>query len=99
MFNLGLPEMIVLGVVALLVFGPRRLPELAKGLGKGLRDFKKAVSGEFDDGANPKQIAEPPPSIAAHQNDDEHEHEHDRKVEPIRKPAKKSAAAKKRRRA
>ncbi len=60
MFNLGLPEMIVLGVVALLVFGPRRLPELAKGLGKGLRDFKKAVSGEFDENPRPSS---PPPQI------------------------------------
>jgi len=60
MFNLGLPEIIVLGVVALLVFGPRRLPELAKGLGKGLRDFKKAVSGDFDENQQPPQIEEPP---------------------------------------
>ena len=44
--NLGLPELLVIFAVALLVFGPRRLPELAKGLGKGIRDFKKALSGE-----------------------------------------------------
>ncbi len=44
--NLGLPELIVIAMVALLVFGPRRLPELAKGLGKGIRDFKKALNGE-----------------------------------------------------
>lgn len=45
MFNLGLPELILIGAAALLVFGPRRLPELAKGLGKGIRDFKKALEG------------------------------------------------------
>lgn len=44
--NLGLPELVVIFVVALLVFGPKRLPELAKGLGKGIRDFKKALNGE-----------------------------------------------------
>ena len=49
MFNMGLPEIIILGAVALLLFGPKRLPELAKGLGKGLRDFKKAIAGEFDE--------------------------------------------------
>lgn len=45
MFNLGLPEILVIGAAALLVFGPRRLPELGKSLGKGIRDFKKALEG------------------------------------------------------
>ncbi len=45
MFNLGFPELLLIGVVSLLVFGPKRLPELAKGLGKGIRDFKKALDG------------------------------------------------------
>lgn len=45
MFNLGLPEIVIIGAAALLVFGPKRLPELAKGLGKGIRDFKKALEG------------------------------------------------------
>ncbi len=49
MFNLGLPEILVISVAALLVFGPKRLPELAKGLGKGIRDFKKALEGNNDD--------------------------------------------------
>ncbi len=52
--NLGLPELVVIFAVALLVFGPRRLPELAKGMGKGIRDFKKALSGEDE---APKDIS------------------------------------------
>ena len=48
MMNLGLPEIIVIGALALLVFGPKKLPELAKSLGKGLRDFKKALEGGSD---------------------------------------------------
>jgi len=39
-------HMVILLVVALLVFGPRKLPELGKGLGEGLRGFKDAIKGE-----------------------------------------------------
>lgn len=46
MFNLGLPEILLISAAALLVFGPKRLPELAKSMGKGIRDFKKALNGE-----------------------------------------------------
>lgn len=42
--NLGFQEIIVIFVIALLVFGPRKLPELGKSLGKGLREFRKATS-------------------------------------------------------
>ena len=43
---IGMPELILLGLVALLVFGPKRLPEMGRGLGKGMREFKESVSGE-----------------------------------------------------
>jgi len=46
MFNIGPGEIVILTIIALLVFGPKRLPELGKGLGKGLRDFKKALEGK-----------------------------------------------------
>jgi len=39
---LGVPELIVIFVVALIVFGPRKLPELGKSLGKGLAEFRRA---------------------------------------------------------
>ena len=55
--NLGLPEMLVIFAVALLLFGPKRLPELAKNLGKGIRDFKKAVAGEEDKNEPPQQVS------------------------------------------
>ena len=41
--NLGFPEILMIFVIALLVFGPKKLPELGKSLGKGLREFKKAT--------------------------------------------------------
>ena len=46
-FGVGLPEMAVIGAVALLVFGPKRLPELGKTLGKTLKGFQSA-SKEFE---------------------------------------------------
>ena len=54
MFNLGLPELFVISAAALIVFGPKRLPELAKSLGQGIRDFKKALSGDEDETKPPQ---------------------------------------------
>jgi sec-independent protein translocase protein TatA len=43
-FNLGMTELLVILVILLLLFGARRLPELAKGLGQSIRSFKQGVS-------------------------------------------------------
>ncbi len=42
MGSIGMPELIIIFVVALIVFGPRKLPELGKSLGKGLAEFRRA---------------------------------------------------------
>jgi sec-independent protein translocase protein TatA len=47
--NIGFPEIVVLLVLALIIFGPKRLPELGKSLGKGIREFRSSVSGEKED--------------------------------------------------
>ncbi len=43
---IGTPEMILIALAILLLFGGKKIPELAKGLGKGMREFKKAVDEE-----------------------------------------------------
>jgi sec-independent protein translocase protein TatA len=44
--SIGLPELLVILVVAMLLFGGKKIPELAKGLGQGIRNFKEAVKDE-----------------------------------------------------
>jgi sec-independent protein translocase protein TatA len=49
MFGLGAPEILLIFFVILLFFGAKKLPELAQGLGKGIREFKKAMRETTDD--------------------------------------------------
>lgn len=48
MFGIGMPELVLIFIVALLVFGPKRLPDLGKSVGRALREFKRA-SDELKD--------------------------------------------------
>ena len=43
MFNIGLPELLIILAIALIVFGPNKLPELAKAFGRAMREFRKAT--------------------------------------------------------
>jgi len=64
MFGIGWTEILIVLVVALLVLGPKRLPEIAKGLGRGLRDFRKAMSGlDLDDPPDRGPRAPNPPPV------------------------------------
>jgi sec-independent protein translocase protein TatA len=59
-FGIGIWELLILLLVLLLVFGPKRLPEMGRQLGKGMREFKDSVSGKDDDPLD--EMAELPPA-------------------------------------
>jgi len=59
--NIGPLEIVVVLIIALVVFGPKRLPELGRSLGKGIREFRGSVSGEHDEDEQPA----PPAGIEA----------------------------------
>jgi sec-independent protein translocase protein TatA len=65
-FGIGIWELLILLLVLLLVFGPKRLPEMGRQLGKGMREFKDSVSGggKDDDHVDDRvdDIAELPPA-------------------------------------
>jgi sec-independent protein translocase protein TatA len=46
MFSFSMPELVLILVIALVVFGPGKLPEVGKALGKGIQEFRKATTGE-----------------------------------------------------
>jgi sec-independent protein translocase protein TatA len=52
--NIGLPEILVVLVIALIIFGPKRLPELGRSLGRGIREFRSSISGHGDDDEKPE---------------------------------------------
>ncbi len=52
MFGLGMPELLVILVIILIVFGAGKLPQIGEGLGKGIRNFKKSVKSEEENHGN-----------------------------------------------
>jgi sec-independent protein translocase protein TatA len=57
--NIGLPEILIVLVIALIVFGPKRLPEMGRSLGRGIREFKNSVTGQ-DEEDEPREIERAP---------------------------------------
>jgi TatA/E family protein of Tat protein translocase len=74
MFGLGIPELLLIFVVALIVFGPKRLPEMGRSLGKGMREFKSAITGKDEDEERHELPApKPPETVAAPLGTHEHD--------------------------
>lgn len=64
MADIGFPELLVILVIALLVFGPSRVPDMGRSLGKALREFREAIRGEhptaFESAGEATRNSDPP---------------------------------------
>lgn len=58
MFGIGFQELLVIAVIVLLLFGGKKIPELMKGLGKGIRSFKDGMNDTDGDGDKKEEISE-----------------------------------------
>jgi sec-independent protein translocase protein TatA len=71
--NIGPLEVAIVAIIALIIFGPKRLPELGKSLGDGMREFKASISGENDDDDEDDEDDLPQLENGVEEDDDEEE--------------------------
>lgn len=69
MAGLGVPELLIILVILLLVFGPKRLPQLGRQLGGGMREFKDSIQGSKGDDDEDEPVASKPELTRAQQAD------------------------------
>lgn len=63
-FDFGIGEIAIVLVIGLLVFGPKKLPEISRGLGSGMRDFRRGLAGEADPTPAQAPVAQAAPVVA-----------------------------------
>ena len=62
LFGIGMTEWLIIGLAIVLFFGASKLPKLGKGLGEGIRNFKKGITGELENEEKSAAAPEPPAS-------------------------------------
>jgi sec-independent protein translocase protein TatA len=75
--NIGPLEIVVILIIALVVFGPKRLPELGRSMGRGIREFKNSLTSDKDDDEDVRELE--PSGAAAEERPLEGEVVHDRR--------------------
>ena len=63
--NIGWQGIVIILLVLLLIFGPKRLPEMGRSIGHGIREFKDSLTGNHDDEPERVEIAEPESTVAS----------------------------------
>ena len=63
-FDFGIGEIAIVLVIGLLVFGPKKLPEISRGIGSGMRDFRRGLAGEADPTPAETPVAQAAPIVA-----------------------------------
>ena len=58
MFGIGMPELVIILVIIMIIFGANKLPQMGAGLAKGIRNFKQGIDGKEETDADPKGIEE-----------------------------------------
>lgn len=69
MFGLGIQELVIIFLIVMVLFGARKLPEIGKGLGKGIREFKRATEHSGDDTDTESQTDAEPKKVESKQQD------------------------------
>ena len=99
MFGIGMPELIIIFVIALIIIGPKKLPDLARALGKGMAEFRKAtneIKSNLDMGDELKGIEEElTDSVSGMIHEAEMEEKDDTTVEPDKEESKNNGTEKK----
>jgi len=63
MMGIGMPELIIVLVIALLIFGAGKLPQVGSSLGKAIREFKGAIEGKTEEESSPEEKPKDPPKV------------------------------------